>query len=94
MLPSTTQEDLVFVLAAVVTQEGRVSRSPVLLAHRSDREAVLRLMNAVAAARFQPASFGNDPVAVSLVASRRASTTSPFLPFFLTHTTVRGKSHS
>lgn len=94
MLPSTTEEDLVFALAAVVTQEGRVSRSPVLLAQRSDREAVLRLMNAVAASRFQPDSFGNVPVSVGLVASRRASATSPLLPFFLTHTTVRGKSLS
>jgi anti-sigma factor RsiW len=81
MLPPATEEDLVFALAAVVTQEGRVSRSQVLLVNRDDREVVLRLMNAVAAARFQPARFGGAPVAVNLV-------------WLVTHTTVRGKSHS
>jgi hypothetical protein len=96
MLPSTTEQDLVFALAAVVTQEGRVSRSrsQLLLANRSDREAVLRLMNAVTAARFEPARFANEPVQVNLVTLRRNSAGSPYLPFFLTHTTVRGKADS
>jgi hypothetical protein len=96
MLPPTAEEDLVFALAAVVTQEGRVprSRSQLLLANRTDREAVLRLMNAVAAAKFEPARFGDEGVPVKLVALRRASTGSPHVPFFLTHTTVRGKADS
>jgi anti-sigma factor RsiW len=81
-LSSATEEDLVFALAAVVTQEGRVSHSEVLHANREDREVVLRLMNAVAEARFQPASRAGEPVAVNLV-------------WLITHTTVRGsKTHS
>lgn len=78
---STTEEDLVFALAAVVTQEGRVAKSEVLLSNPRDRAAVLRLMNAVSEARFQPASLRGSPVAVNLV-------------WLLTHTTVRGKIHS
>jgi hypothetical protein len=78
---SYSEEDLVFALAAVVTQEGRVSRSEVLQSTPHDREAVLRLMNAVSAARFRPASVGGEPVAVNLV-------------WLVTHTTVRGKTHS
>jgi hypothetical protein len=78
---TTTEEDLVFALAAVVTQEGRVAKSEVLLSNPRDRVVVLRLMNAVSEARFQPASLRGNPVAVNLV-------------WLLTHTTVRGKIHS
>jgi hypothetical protein len=53
---SATEEDLVFALATVVTQEGRHAKSE-QLSTRRDREAVLRLMNAVTDARFQPASL-------------------------------------
>ena len=81
-LSSASEEDLVFALAAVVTQEGRVSHSEVLLANREDRDVVLRLMNAVSEARFQPASRAGEPVAVNLV-------------WLITHTTVRAsKTHS
>ena len=76
-----TEEDLVFALAAVVTQEGRVVHSQVLLSSRSDRAEVLRLMNAVREARFHPASLQGNPVAVNFV-------------WLITHTTVRGKVHS
>lgn len=76
-----TEEDLVFALSAVVTQEGRVAHSQVLLSNRSDRAEVLRLMNAVREARFHPASLQGNPVAVNLV-------------WLITHTTVRGKVHS
>lgn len=75
-----SEEDLVFALAAVVTQEGRVANPEVLLANRRDRETVMRLMNAVVESRFQPANDRGNPVAVSLV-------------WLLTHTTVRGKTH-
>lgn len=82
MLPTgASEEDLVFALAAVITREGRVARSEVLLSNRGDREVVLRLMNAVREARFQPASLRGAPVAVNLV-------------WLFTHTTVRGKIHS
>jgi hypothetical protein len=76
-----TEEDLVFALAAVVTQEGRVAHSQLLLSSRSDRAEVLRLMNAVREARFHPASLQGNPVAVNLV-------------WLITHTTVRAKVHS
>lgn len=81
MFQATTEEDLVLALAAVVTQEGRVAHSELLQASKQDRELVLQLMNAVAAARFEPASVGGEPVAVNLV-------------WLITHTTVRAKAHS
>lgn len=77
---SATEEDLVFALAAVVTQEGRIARSEVLVSNHRDRD-VLLLMNAINEARFQPASLRGSPVAVNLV-------------WLLTHTTVRAKVHS
>jgi anti-sigma factor RsiW len=77
---AATEEDLVFALAAVVTQEGRIARSEVLVSNQSDRDALL-LMNAIREARFQPASLRGTPVAVNLV-------------WLLTHTTVRAKIHS
>jgi hypothetical protein len=81
VLASTaTEEDLVFALAAVVTQEGRIARSEVLVSNHRGRD-VLRLMNAINEARFQPASLRGAPVAVNLV-------------WLLTHTTVRAKVHS
>jgi anti-sigma factor RsiW len=75
------EEDLVFALAAVVTQEGRIAYPEVLLANRRDRATVTRLMNAVLEARFEPASHRGNPVAVNFV-------------WLLTHTTVRAKTHS
>jgi hypothetical protein len=81
MLATTaTEEDLVFALAAVVTREGRIARSEVLVSNHRDHDALL-LMNAIAEARFQPARLRGSPVAVNLV-------------WLLTHTTVRGKMHS
>lgn len=77
---SATEEDLVFALAAVVTQEGRIARSEVLVSNHRDRD-VLLLMNAITEARFQPASLRGSPVAVNLV-------------WLLTQTTVRAKIHS
>jgi hypothetical protein len=78
---SPDEDDLVFALAAVVTQEGRLTNPEVLLVNRGDRATVMRLMNAVIEARFEPASYGGNPVAVNLV-------------WLLTHTTVRAKTHS
>jgi hypothetical protein len=76
-----TEGDLVLALAAVVTQEGRLTNPEVLLADKHSRQTIVRLMNAVAEARFEPASYRGAPVAVNLV-------------WLLTHTTVRAKAHS
>lgn len=78
---SPAEEDLVLALAAVVTQEGRVRDPEVLLANHPDRATVVRLMNAVVQARFEPARNGGSPVAVNLV-------------WLLTQTTVRAKALS
>lgn len=88
MWQATREEDLVLALAAVVTQEGRLAHSDLGLANREDRETVLRLMNAVSAARFQPARLAGAPVAVNVVWRDG--------PHFrlLEHTTVRGRTHS
>ena len=93
-LASATEQDLVFALAAVVTQEGRVSRSQaqVQLAKRADRETVLRLMNAAVASRFQPVRLGVSPVPSNLV--WLAQWTGGVRLYGVTHTTVRGKALS
>jgi hypothetical protein len=74
---TASDEDLDFALAAVVTQEGRVARSEILLSSPGGRD-VRPLMNAVAEARFQPARLSGNPVAVNVI-------------WLLTHTTVRAK---
>ena len=89
---SEREEDLVFALAAVVTQEGRGVRSHAALVRRGDREAVLRLMNAVVAARFEPARPNTSRVPVDLV--WLAHWTGGVRLYGVTHTTVRGKSLS
>jgi hypothetical protein len=81
LLASSKDDDVVLALAAVVTQEGRISNPEVLLADQKSREQVSRLMVAVMEVRFQPASYAGSPVAVNLV-------------WLLTHTTVRGKLQS
>jgi hypothetical protein len=75
------EEDLVFALATVVTREGRVAHPEVIHASRRDDDTVLRLMNAVIQARFEPASRAGAPVAVNMV-------------WVLTCTTVKGRAHS
>lgn len=61
-----SEQDLVFALAAVVTREGRVSRSQVLLTNHPDQD-VLLLTDAIRQARLQPASLSGTPVAVNMV---------------------------
>jgi anti-sigma factor RsiW len=77
----SVEDDIVFALAAVVTQEGRVVRPSVLKASAGDHEDVTRLMRTVSEARFRPASYAGAPVAVNMV-------------WVVTHTTVRGKTIS
>lgn len=80
--PDDAAEDVVFALNAIVTQEGRVAFPELVASSRNDRATVVRVMNAVHSARFQPASYRDgSPVAVNLV-------------WLLTHTTVRAKTHS
>ena len=77
-----SEEDAVFALAAVVTQQGRIANLELVLAEQrsgADRERVLRLLDDVSRARFEPARIGGSPVAVNVV-------------WLLAHTTVRGKS--
>ena len=78
---SSTDDDVVFALAAVVTREGLGVRPSVLRASAGDHETVSRLVRAVSEARFSPASFAGAPVAVNMV-------------WVVTHTTVRGKTIS
>jgi hypothetical protein len=81
LLARSKDEDVVLALAAVVTQEGRISNPEVLLTEQQGREDLSRLMTTVMEVRFQPASYAGSPVAVNLV-------------WLLTHTTVRGKLQS
>jgi hypothetical protein len=75
------QEDAVFALAAVVTQQGRIKSLELVRSDRAkgtDTEQVLRLLDLVSRARLEPARMGGSPVAVRTV-------------LVLAHTTVRGK---
>lgn len=72
------ESDIVFALAAVVTQDGRIVNPAVLMGNREDRALVLGLMDAINKARFEPARFAGEPVAVNMV-------------WLFTHTTVRGR---
>lgn len=78
---ASSEEDLVFALAAVVTQEGRLAHPEVIQASRRDGDEVLRLMNTVMQARFEPASRAGAPVAVNMV-------------WLVARTTVKGRAHS
>jgi len=71
--------DYLLALTAVVTQEGRVTQSELLLEDLDDRTSVTALMQALRATRFEPASIGGVPVAVNLV-------------WLVTKTTVRGNT--
>jgi hypothetical protein len=76
-----SEEDAVFALAAVVTRQGRVASLEVV---RSDQqssqtqEQILRLLDQVSRARFEPATVGGAPVAARRV-------------WVMAHTTVRAK---
>jgi anti-sigma factor RsiW len=80
-----TEGDLVLALAAVVTQEGSDQHPQAVRLSRRDREAVLQLMDAVAAARFHGTPSGQQ-VAVNMVWRD-----GPHLRL-LQHMTVLGKS--
>jgi anti-sigma factor RsiW len=75
------EEDLVFALAAVVTREGRLANPEVIQASARDGDEVVRLMNTVMQARFEPASRAGAPVAVNMV-------------WLVARTTVKGRAHS
>jgi hypothetical protein len=75
------EEDAVFALAAVVTQQGRIKSLELVRSDQAkgtDREQVLRLLDLVSRARLEPARMGGYPLAVRTV-------------LVLAHTTVRGK---
>lgn len=81
-----SEEELVFALSTIVSREGRVTSLELLDAgewsghnlSREKRQTILSLMDAIARARFQPARYGSQPVAVNMV-------------WLHAHLTVRGK---
>jgi hypothetical protein len=75
-----SEEDAVFALAAVVTRNGRLVSLESLSAQPTskERERILRLLDEMSRARFEPARVGGSPVAVRTV-------------WLVAHTTVRGK---
>lgn len=85
-LPAIMREDAVFVVAAMLTREGRISNPELLDAaegQRPDstrtREQVIAFLDSIQSARFQPARFANgSPAAVNMV-------------WMVTHLTVRPK---
>lgn len=75
------EEDAVFALAAVVTQQGRIKGLELVRTNQNGAagaEEVLRLLDQVSRARLEPARMGGNPVAVRTV-------------FVLARTTVRAK---
>lgn len=75
-----SEEDEVFALAAIVTRNGRVVSPEVLSRQSSDAERarVIRLLDEISRARFEPARMGGTAVSVKTV-------------FVLARTTVRAK---
>lgn len=71
----TNDEDAVFALAAVVTREGKIANLKMLhendgeapAMNRQERQAVEALLDNISKARFEPARYGNSPVAVNMV---------------------------
>lgn len=82
----TNDEDAVFALAAVVTREGRIKNLNLLhgsdgtgpALSRQERREVEVLLDTISKARFEPARYGNSPVAVNMV-------------WLYAHVNVRGK---
>ena len=72
-----SQQDLVLVLSASVTKEGRVSGLSVLT-NDHEPQHVSEILKAISEGRLEPAQFAGAPVAVNLV-------------WLVAHTTVRGK---
>jgi len=75
------EEDAVLALSAVVTKGGRLRNLEAVLSEQptaADRDRVLRLLDQVSRARFEPARVGGSAVAVKTV-------------WLFAHTTVRGK---
>ena len=63
----TAGREMVFALAAVVTQDGRLSNLQVLLPDDRDRDVLLQFLSAASATRFEPGRIGGAPVAMNLV---------------------------
>ncbi|HEX6047659.1 MAG TPA: zf-HC2 domain-containing protein [Gemmatimonadaceae bacterium] len=67
----TTDDDVEFAVAAVVTREGRVQNLELVAEQmrslKVKPEVVLAMLDAAAQARFEPARSGGAPVAVSMV---------------------------
>ena len=75
------EEDAVLALSAVVTRGGQLRNLEAVLSDQptaADREQVLRLLDQVSRARFEPARVGGSAIAVRTV-------------WLFAHTTVRGK---
>jgi hypothetical protein len=83
---SVKDQDAVFALAAVVTREGRIKNLNLLhgsdgtgaAMSRQERQQVEALLDSISKARFEPARYGNSPVAVNMV-------------WLYAHVNVRGK---
>ncbi len=76
-----SEEDAVLALSAVVTRGGRLQNLEAVLSEQptaADRDRVLRLLDQVSRARFEPARVGGSAIAVKTV-------------WLFAHTTVRGK---
>jgi hypothetical protein len=81
------EDESVFALAAVLTREGRIANLELLHAEArsgnrrsQQRETeILTLLDSISKARFEPARYGNAPVAVNMV-------------WLYTQLTVRGKA--
>ena len=75
------EEDAVMALSAVVTRGGRLKNLEAVLSEQptaADRDRVLRLLDQVSRARFEPARIGGSAIAVRT-------------GWLFAHTTVRGK---
>jgi hypothetical protein len=81
------EDESVFALAASLTREGRIANLELLHAEARSgnrrsaqrEQEIVTLLDSISKARFEPARYGNDPVAVNMV-------------WLYTQLTVRGKA--
>lgn len=66
-MPADVDEDRVFALSGVVTQEGRLTDLEVMDGSHREREALRPLLDVASTARFEPARLNDAPVAVNMV---------------------------
>lgn len=73
------QDESTLTVATVITRDGRIKNLSVLGADNTDPRNMASILSEISRARFQPARYGNSPIAVNMV-------------WMVAHLTVRAKA--